>query len=312
MRDGCLTDVILAPGGLSVVFQPIFEFREDGLHLHSFESLIRGPKETNIESAQILFDYVRRKRETVRVDRACIETILAGANEIPGSPQLSLNVHALTLGRDETFVRFFVEAAERHAISLESLTIEVVEHAPFMDRPRFLKVLDEFRNYGVKIALDDVGLGQANYQMLLDCRPDYIKIDRYFVNDCHKDAYREAILESVILLARRFGSVIIAEGIETTADFDVVTTLGINILQGFLFSPPLPVQGLMEKDLLRGWLAFPEDSKWEKKRLSGMARRIEVSNDVPKATAELPARSRSTYSINAASPHKLFNVQPHD
>lgn len=248
MRD--LLDTLLEPGGLTVHFQPIVEAVGDAHRVYGFESLIRGPKGTNLESADVLFDYVRRKREESLVDRACVRAAFEAARGLPGSPRLSVNVHASTLGRDHEFLVFLGDVADVNAISLSDLTVEIVEHAPPWDGRSFLGALDGLRRIGVRIALDDVGLGQSNYRMILDCRPDYFKIDRYFADGCAKDPYRQAVLESISELARKFGGRAVAEGVEVQDDLSAISEIGIDLVQGFLFSAAEPVARLIETGFL--------------------------------------------------------------
>ncbi len=91
--------------------------------LVGFECLSRGPKETNFEAANVLFDYVRLKREELLVDRACISAALMSAPRTT-NVRLSVNVHASTLGRDRDFVPFFIGVAGSNEIPLNRLTIE--------------------------------------------------------------------------------------------------------------------------------------------------------------------------------------------
>jgi EAL domain-containing protein (putative c-di-GMP-specific phosphodiesterase class I) len=240
VRERNLLDRILEPGELSVVFQPIFEMRADERKLHAVECLIRGPRGTNLESADLLLEYVRCKREENLVDRVCVETALAVARALPGAPRLCLNVHASTVGRGESFVQSLAETAQRNAIPLDRLTIEIVEHAPPWDEAGFLRAVGLLRELGVRIALDDIGLGQSNYKMILDTRPDYYKVDRYIVHGCHADFRRRAILESIAKLASRFEGQVVAEGVEQTADLQTVLGLGIDLMQGFLLSMAVP------------------------------------------------------------------------
>src|SRR5262245_37634509 len=133
MIEDSLLDNILAPGGLSVLFQPIIAITKDGWKLHSLECLARGPKGSNAESADVLFEYVRRKGAEMLVDRLCIATALRAASSLPGEPHLSINVNASTLGRDPDFLRFLFETADQCSVELTRVTIEIVEHTPYWD-----------------------------------------------------------------------------------------------------------------------------------------------------------------------------------
>lgn len=231
-----LLDRILTPGQLSVVFQPIIEWGGSGKKLHALECLIRGPRGTNLEAAEILLEYARRKHEESRVDRMCIKTAFEAARVLSSDARLCVNVHASTLCRDADIAPYLCRTAEAHWIDPSRLTVEIIEHMPAWDGPAFLRAIDRLRDMGVKIALDDVGLGQSNYKMILDTRPDYFKIDRYLVLGVHDDDRRQAILESICQLAVRFHARVVAEGVENTDDYDTVLALGIDLIQGHLFS----------------------------------------------------------------------------
>lgn len=237
MSDASMLDLILGPGGLSAMFQPIFELRAGSLRIHGLEALLRGPKGTHLEQAEILFDYVRRKGEEARVDAACVTVALGSARLLPRDLQLSLNVHASTLGTDPEFVTFLADTASSASIELERLTVEIVEHTPFSDGASFHNSLAGLRDVGIGIALDDVGCGQSNYRMVVECQPDQYKIDRFFVHGARDDHYRSAVLESIHSMAERLGGYAIAEGVEDTADLETVTNIGIRYVQGHLFSP---------------------------------------------------------------------------
>jgi EAL domain-containing protein (putative c-di-GMP-specific phosphodiesterase class I) len=251
MSSPSLLDQVLAPRGLTVLFQPVMEIHGMGFRLSSVESLVRGPKGSTMEPAEILFDYVRRKRQQVVVDRACVAAACAAAANLPASLDFSINVHAATLSRDPEFLTFLLDTAKGHALEPSRITIEIVEHAPEWVGPGLAEALDALRHIGVRIALDDVGLGQSNYRMILDCKPDVFKIDGYFVKGCHADFYRQAVLESVAMLASKFGARVVAEGVEHREDLDALARLGITLFQGYFFSPALASAQLVNSGLLR-------------------------------------------------------------
>lgn len=233
-------DRLLAPGGLTPMFQPVFQVTAGTAQLASVEALVRGPAGSNFERADVLFDYVRRKRAELETDHACLATILAAATLLPGPLRFSANVHAVTLSRDPGFVDSLLARLEAHRLSPSRLTLEIVEHAPAFADDALFQTLDELRAIGVRIALDDVGLGMSNYRMVLDLRPDFLKIDRYFVSGAATDEGRRIVIESIELLGRRFGARVIAEGAETREEVDACLGLGVHLIQGHYFSGALP------------------------------------------------------------------------
>lgn len=247
-----LMETVLTPGALSVVFQPILEITSTDCRLHALECLARGPRGSNLEGADVLFDYVRRKREERRVDELCVRAALQTSSLLPGPHKISINVHASTLARDEKLIPLLEEATAEYGIDPSRLIIEIVEHSAWWDQGALLQRLAGLRQFGAAIALDDVGLGQSNFKMILDCRPEYLKIDRYFVNGADSDFHRMVLLESLTRVAQKFGARVVAEGVEEVADLTRLLSLGIDLVQGFLFSRTKSPSEILASGLLNG------------------------------------------------------------
>ena len=232
-------DRLLAPGGITPMYQPIYAVGDGKPELYGFECLSRGPRGTNFESPDVLFDYVRLKRQEIVIDRACIAAALRNLPHLDNGVQISINVHASTLGRDPSFTEFLANTCRDTRVMPSRVTVEIVEHAPPWDNEAFQRALASLRQLGASIALDDVGLGQSNFKMLLDASPEFLKLDRYFVDGCSNDPKRRGVISSIEELARRFGARVIAEGVETEADLATVREIGVSLVQGFLFSKPM-------------------------------------------------------------------------
>jgi EAL domain-containing protein (putative c-di-GMP-specific phosphodiesterase class I) len=243
-----IAESLLAPGALRTLFQPIF--RLDALSEPSgYEALTRGPCGSTMESAAVLFEYVRLKGLEAEFDRRCIEGALAAARSLPGRAMLALNVHAATLERDAGFVEYLIESAARVEIAVSRLTLEIVERVPIHLGPRLSRAIDRLRRAGAAIAIDDFGSGQANFHLLLDLRPECLKVDRYLVHGCHSDPARCAVLRAVAGLAAGIGATTVAEGVEELEDLAMVTGLGFECAQGFLLGQPF--EPLMADPLAR-------------------------------------------------------------
>lgn len=228
------------------MYQPVFRVHGGDQRIEGVECLSRGPRGTNFEDAEVLFEYVRLKREESLVDRACIVAAFRGASSLPPSLRLGINVHASTLGRDHGFIPFLQATAAATAIALQRITIEIVEHAPPWDNISFQSSLEQLRDLGMAIALDDVGLGQSNFKMLLDVRPDFLKLDRYFVDGCANDRHRRAVIGALRQLARDFDAEIVAEGVESADDSITLQDLGITLMQGFYYAEPLAAEAMRD------------------------------------------------------------------
>ena len=245
-----LLETVLEPLELSVCFQPIFRVHSRLNQVHSLEALIRGPRGTNFERADILFDYVRRKGAEGAMDRACFAAICQAATGLPAQMRLNVNVHAATLGHKPGFPDFLHEQALKHSLALDRITVEIVEHAPSCNIPGLRDSITTLRDWGVRIALDDVGLGQSNYRMMLDCRPDYFKLDAYFVRGLTADSKRRAVVESVVALADALESSVVAEGVESVDDLAELRRIGVEFFQANLICPAMPLKELKATGLI--------------------------------------------------------------
>ena len=248
-----ILETILDPSELSVRFQPIFQIRGATRRVDSVEALIRGPRGTNFERADILFDYVRRKRAEAAVDQICLTAICEAAKGLPSKVRINVNVHASTLGHNAGFVDFFRRHIQKMSLPPERFTLEIVEHAPTCNIPELTNSIAQLRSWGVRIALDDVGLGQSNYRMMLDCHPEYFKLDTYFVHGLSTDSKRRAVVESLVALAKALDSSVVAEGVATHADLLQLEALGVEFAQANLLCPAIPLEEL----LATGYLADP-------------------------------------------------------
>lgn len=235
-----MIEFLLEGEGLSTLFQPIFDISGDEYEVWGVEALTRGPAGTHFERASVLFDYVRMKHEEVAADRQCIAAAFAARTHLlpRGIPRLTLNVHAGTLERDRTFASYLETLARAHDVDTSTLVVEIVEQSTYFDSSHLAVALTDLRSFGVRIAVDDLGLGHGNYRLILDASPDYLKLDRYFVNGCADDDHRRVLICSVQQIAANFGAAVIAEGVERREDLLVLREMGIPLVQGYLLAVP--------------------------------------------------------------------------
>ncbi len=127
--------------------------------------------------------------------------------------------------------------------------IEVTETGPSMDHARAKVVIEECRRRGIRVGLDDFGTGSASLSHIQQLDIEHIKLDQSFVRDILSDERNMAIAAGVITTARMLAKTVIAEGVETSAQGDLLASLGCHQLQGFSISRPMPA------DAVPGWVA---------------------------------------------------------
>jgi len=235
-----LLDQLQKPGAIRVEFQPILDISGGNTHVYALEALARGPKNTSLERPDVLFEYARRKGAESRLDLIVIGEVFKAASSLPFDPAISLNIHGSTLSNISGFAEKFLASAEAHDIAPHRLMLEIVEHRAPWTMDTFRMTLQTLRDHGVRIAVDDLGVAASNFRMIVDCRPDHLKVDRYIVHGCSKDRFRAAVLESIVTLANACDAAPIAEGVEDTDDLTLITALGIELVQGWLYAPSMP------------------------------------------------------------------------
>ena len=156
---------------------------------------------------------------------------------------VSVNVSAMQFAHPGFF--HTVEAAlEDHALLPELLEIELTEGIVMHGVDRVTETLERLQRLGVRIAIDDFGTGYSSFAYLRDLPIDTVKIDRSFVKDLgsplHAPQFALALVEAIAHVAKHLDLVIVAEGIETEAQRQVLRDLGCQLGQGYLFSKPLP------------------------------------------------------------------------
>ena len=242
-------DRLQESGAIRVEFQPIVKVRPDHVELYAVEALARGPRGTSMERPEVMFEYARRKGVESDIDLICITEAFEAYTRLPTRPLLSINVHGATLASVDHFSDRVLSAAKAYGIAPDHLMFEVLEYRAPWAIETFLSTLDLLRDAGVRIAVDDLGVGASNYQMIVDCHPDVLKIDRHVVNGCSGDRWRRAVLESIATLGRSCGATPIAEGVETAADLQMLLDVGIDTVQGWLYARSMPPEELAHNPL---------------------------------------------------------------
>jgi EAL domain-containing protein (putative c-di-GMP-specific phosphodiesterase class I) len=155
--------------------------------------------------------------------------------------RMSVNVsqHQFASGRLVPSVR---DLLLRHGVAGGQLEIEVTESVLGGDIDSVRRQLHELRDLGVLIAMDDFGTGYSSLGQLRTLPIDVMKVDRTFVKDLESDPNAVAIARTIVTLARALGLHIVAEGIETQAQAVLLTDMGCDQFQGFLYSKAVPAR----------------------------------------------------------------------
>ena len=154
---------------------------------------------------------------------------------------LNLSVHQL---RQADLAERIVEALARHHIEPSLLTCEITESAAMDDTRVTLQMIEQLSAAGVHLSIDDFGTGYSSLSYLRQLAAEELKIDRSFICDLETSADARAIVDAVVKLAQALGLKVVAEGVETEQQQEILRRLGCNELQGYLFAKPMSASAL--------------------------------------------------------------------
>ncbi len=251
----------IADGTITLHFQPII--RAELEQVVAFEALARWPRRGPQGTVELVppARFIPLAEETDLI-RPLGRHVLASAcdavahwNARRGDQRLAVSVNLSSHEIAASDLADFVEAQlERTGIAADQLSLELTESALLRESPTTVATLTRLRDLGVWLILDDFGTGFASLSMLKRVMPRVVKLDRTFVAGA--DAVDEAIIAATVQIAGQLGAAVVAEGVETEAQFERVRALSCQYIQGFLIAPPLDFEtaaALAERESVRGW-----------------------------------------------------------
>lgn len=170
-------------------------------------------------------------------------------------PRIAVNLSAQRLS-DETLIK----AIQEHKFEPGVLSFEFVESISF-DEPdaKIDEIAEQIRAMGIDIEIDDFGTGYASITSLLSLSPKRLKVDRQLVQPVTTDPRQRRLVGSIVEIGRSLGIEIIAEGVETIEQVEILERLGCDIFQGYLFSKPMPGDQLAQFAQEKPWLRLFQD-----------------------------------------------------
>jgi diguanylate cyclase (GGDEF)-like protein/PAS domain S-box-containing protein len=159
--------------------------------------------------------------------------------------RLSVNYSARQFQRPG-FIPGIVEILEESKLDPTLLELELTEHSIMKDPEKAIDKLRELRQMGIRIAIDDFGTGYSSLSYLKRFPLDTLKIDQSFVRDVCSDPDDEAIVRAIVTLGHALDLTVLAEGVETNEQLEYLSSIGCDVVQGYLFSRPLSTEDFHE------------------------------------------------------------------
>jgi EAL domain-containing protein (putative c-di-GMP-specific phosphodiesterase class I) len=178
--------------------------------------------------------------------REAVQAASVLAISAPGVKSVSINVSPKQF-RDPRLVSVLKQTIKRCCIDARRITLEITESALIENIDGAQEVLTQIRRMGVRIAIDDFGTGYSSLSYLARFRPDVLKLDKSFVDNIVSDETVRTVVEGVIDLAHKLGMAVVAEGVETQDQMDILRDARCDKVQGFLLSRPVSLDRLLEQ-----------------------------------------------------------------
>jgi EAL domain-containing protein (putative c-di-GMP-specific phosphodiesterase class I)/DNA-binding response OmpR family regulator len=217
---------------LSMVFQAIVDIG-DGSVIGA-EALSRFAS-TPYRAPNIWFKEAFSIGHGVALELRAVQLALSQLADLPNSAHMSINVSA------DTLVDPLLQRLLEDCVDPTRVILELTEHAPVTHVDAAVDAIARFRQWGIRLAIDDAGAGYAGLQRMLELQPDIIKLDRDLIGGIdHHDA-RQSLVRSQVGYATEVGAVLVAEGVETLDELTTLRSLGVPWAQGYLFAKPTPL-----------------------------------------------------------------------
>jgi diguanylate cyclase (GGDEF)-like protein len=176
------------------------------------------------------------------IDEVCRQVSAWRTEGLRMRVSINLSVHQL---RQADLVDRIRTSLKRHHVDPSLLTCEITESTAMDDTRITLQVIERLSAMGVRLSIDDFGTGYSSLSYLRQLAAAELKIDRSFVLDLATSADARAIVDAVVKLAQALGLKVVAEGVETEQQQEILRELGCNELQGYLFAKPMSAQALL-------------------------------------------------------------------
>ena len=151
---------------------------------------------------------------------------------------LSINFLPNAVYQPESCIRSTFDAARTYGFPLERIVFEVAESEQVMDRPHLVNIFEAYRRFGFSTAIDDFGAGYSGLNLLTRFQPDIVKLDMDLIRGVDTDSVKQVVVRHTLAMLHDLGVTVVCEGIETAGELQVLTDLGVHLIQGYYIARP--------------------------------------------------------------------------
>ena len=238
-----LVDVV-EKKGFNIVYQPFYEIEKG--QLSGAEALIRWQSATKGQIAPDIFIPLAEKMGLVHhIDYWVIEKVFSDFSLLDQSFLMSINITSHSFERDD-FISYVEKQLKSYKIDSEKIQFELTERALVKDIQTTIPKLLKLREMGIKIAIDDFGVGYSSLSYILKLPVDCIKIDRSFIKEINESLNAKTIVATILTMSQSLNLKTVAEGVETAEIVNELRHLKCNHGQGYYYSRPMHFNELLK------------------------------------------------------------------
>ena len=235
-------DKIIAQEAMNTYFQPIYDVENN--ITYGFEALNRPRTQQLFENTDVFYEFVGQTDKVFLFECFCRNLSLMRYHQklvdYPATNDFTIfiNIHPNVL-LDKNYhsgeTRVLLKSLN---LSPEQVVFELTERSAVGDFEEFARVLSHYRSQGYRIAVDDVGSGYNSLKTLIYLKPEFIKLDRSLIQNIDQHTAQQQLLTVILNYAIESGTKVIAEGVETEAEYEFLQSVGVHYVQGYAVGRP--------------------------------------------------------------------------
>lgn len=219
-------------------FQPILDAA--GRAIFGHEALVRPPSGSAFATPLEIFACAEADGHSIELDMLLIELAIERfqASRVPG--KLFVNVMPATLFSGANIAHTIKTALAAGNLAPSEIVLEITEHGPTAEPDSMVRAVEPLRSLGCQIAIDDLGAGTSGLKIWSELRPEFVKVDHYFVDRIDTDTVAAEMMRSLLDMAHVTGSRVVAEAVERARQCELLRNMGVDYLQGYFLGKPEP------------------------------------------------------------------------
>ncbi len=227
---------IIIERNIQTVYQPVVDLMT--LDILGYEALSRGPADTEFTNPALLFILASEFGLSFELDVLCRDNAFANIRTMETDKKIFVNTLAMTIHDPEFRGKYLERLLDDIKVKPHNVVFEINEKLAIDNYDLFKMAMKDYSDIGIVHASDDMGTGYSGLERVMELNPGFMKVDISLVRDVDKSYIKQQIIKAMVNLSNSLNSNIIAEGIETRAEYEMLRSLNVKYGQGYLFGMP--------------------------------------------------------------------------